>query len=75
MIHPGLAGAYGLATIVVWIFGLAALLVWLEKRPPQRQVAESVKIDMGQPVRSRGRALRTAHGSAGRPLAALLRPQ
>ena len=30
---------------------------------------------MGQPVRSRGRALRTANGSAGRPLAALLRPQ
>ena len=49
MIHPDLAGAYGLATIVVWILGLAALLVWLEKRPPQRQVAESVKIDWDSP--------------------------
>jgi hypothetical protein len=28
---------------------LAALLVWLEKRPPQRQVAESVKIDWDSP--------------------------
>ena len=45
MIHPDAAGVYGLATIVAWIFGLAALLVWLENRPPQRQVAESVKID------------------------------
>jgi hypothetical protein len=44
MIHPGFAGAYGLATIVTWILGLAAILVWLENRPPQRQVAESVKI-------------------------------
>ena len=39
----------GLATIVGWICGLAALLVWLEKRPPQRQAAESVKIDWESP--------------------------
>ena len=45
MIHPDLAGAYGLATIVAWIVGLAALLVWLENRPPQRQVAASVKVE------------------------------
>jgi len=49
MLHPGLAGVYGLATIIVWIFGLAALLVWLEKRPPQRQVTESVKIEWDSP--------------------------
>jgi hypothetical protein len=49
MIHPGLAGAYGLATIVAWILGLAALLVWLEKRPSKRQVTESVKIEWDSP--------------------------
>ena len=49
MIHPDLAGVRGLATIVAWILGLAALLVWLEKRPPQRQVAESVKIEWDSP--------------------------
>jgi hypothetical protein len=49
MIHPDLTGAYGLATIVAWILGLAVLLVWLEKRPPQRQVEESVKIAWDSP--------------------------
>jgi hypothetical protein len=49
MIHPDLAGVRGLATIVAWILGLAALLVWLEKRPPQRQVTESVKIEWDSP--------------------------
>jgi hypothetical protein len=49
MIHPDTAGLYGLAIIVTWIFGLAALLVWLEKRPPQRQVSESVKIEWDSP--------------------------
>jgi hypothetical protein len=49
MIHPGLAGAYGLATIVAWILGLAVLLVWLENRPPRRQVTESVKIAWDSP--------------------------
>ena len=49
MIHPDLAGAYGLATIVAWILGLAALLVWLENRPPRRRVAESVKIAWDSP--------------------------
>jgi hypothetical protein len=50
MIHPDLAGAYGLATIVAWIVGLGALLVWLENRPPQRQVAESVKVEWDSPL-------------------------
>ncbi len=49
MIHPDAAGVYGLAIIVAWIAGLAALLVWLEKRPPRRQVAESVKIVWDSP--------------------------
>jgi hypothetical protein len=49
MIHPGLAGTYGLATIVIWILGLTALLVWLENRPPQRQAAESVKVEWDSP--------------------------
>ncbi len=49
MIHPGLAGVSGLATIVAWILGLAALLVWLENRPPRRQVAESVKLAWDSP--------------------------
>jgi hypothetical protein len=30
MIHPDLAGLYGLGIIVTWILGLIALLVWLE---------------------------------------------
>ncbi len=49
MIHPDAAGVYGLATIVTWILGLAALLVWLENRPPRRQVTETVKIDWDSP--------------------------
>src|ERR1700736_2910778 len=49
MIYPDIAGVYGLPTIVAWIFGLSALLVWLEKRPPQRQIAESVKIEWDSP--------------------------
>jgi len=49
MIHPDLTGAYGLATIVAWIVGLAALLVWLENRPPRRQAEESVKIEWESP--------------------------
>jgi hypothetical protein len=49
MIHPGLAGVHGLAIVITWILGLAALLVWLEKRPPLRQVAESVKIEWDSP--------------------------
>jgi hypothetical protein len=49
MIHPDLAGVYGLATIVAWIVGLAALLVWMENRPPQRQVEDTVKIEWDSP--------------------------
>jgi hypothetical protein len=49
MLHSGLAGVYGLATIITWIVGLTALLVWLEKRPPQRQAAASVKIEWDSP--------------------------
>jgi hypothetical protein len=46
MVHPDPLGAFhGLVTIATWILGLAALLVWLEKHPPRRQVAESVKIE------------------------------
>ncbi len=49
MIHQDLTGLSGLATIVMWLLGLAALLVWLEKRPPRREVAESVKIEWDSP--------------------------
>jgi hypothetical protein len=49
MIHPDAAGVAGLATVATWILGLAALLVWLEKRPPRRQVTESVKIEWDSP--------------------------
>jgi len=49
MIHPDLAGVRGLATIMAWVLGLAALLVWLENRPPKRQVAESVKLEWDSP--------------------------
>src|ERR1035437_3987389 len=37
MIHPDAAGVRGLGVIVAWILVLAALLVWLENRPPRRQ--------------------------------------
>jgi hypothetical protein len=49
MIHPGLAGLHGLGIVVTWILGFAALLVWLENRPPRREAAESVKIDWNTP--------------------------
>jgi hypothetical protein len=49
MVHPGMRGVNGLMTILVWIVGWGALLVWLEKRPPQRQVTESVKIEWDSP--------------------------
>ena len=49
MIHPGLAGVHGLAIVATWILGLGALLVWREKRPPRRQVTESVKIEWDSP--------------------------
>ena len=75
MLHPGLAGAYGLATIITWIFGLTALLVWLEKRPPQRQAAESVKIEWDSPFDRVGALFGPQMGPLGGPLAALLRPQ
>jgi len=35
---------YGFITLAVWILGLAALLIVLEKRAPQRQAAASVKM-------------------------------
>ena len=38
-----------MAIIIAWIVGLTALLVWLEKRPPQRQAAASVKIEWDSP--------------------------
>ncbi|MCX6626584.1 MAG: hypothetical protein NTW28_03010 [Candidatus Solibacter sp.] len=49
MIHADLAGARGLGITAAWILGLGALLVWLEKRPPQRQTTESVKIEWDSP--------------------------
>jgi hypothetical protein len=44
MIHQDAAARRGLALLLGWSLGLAAALVWLEKRPPQRRTAESVKV-------------------------------
>jgi len=49
LIHPDAAGLRGLAVLAAWIVGLVAILVWLEQRPPRRQVAESVKIEWESP--------------------------
>ena len=50
MIHPGMAAALRVRhdrRLDCW--DSASLLVWLEKRPPQRQAAESVKIAWDSP--------------------------
>jgi len=49
MTHPGWGAVYGLATIVGWLLGVSLVLLYLEKRPPQRQAAESVKISWDGP--------------------------
>src|SRR5207244_9773672 len=45
----GPAVAHGLVVLAVWILGLTAVLVWLEKRPMGRQVAASVRIEWSTP--------------------------
>ncbi len=49
IIHPDLTGVYGLLTIAVWIVGLALVLVWIEKRPSQRQAAVTSGIRWNSP--------------------------
>jgi hypothetical protein len=42
IVHADQTAIYGLATILAWILGLAALLIVLEKRAPQRQAVATV---------------------------------
>jgi hypothetical protein len=49
MTHVDLGAIYGLATIAGWLAGLTVVLLYLERRPPQRQTAESVKISWNSP--------------------------
>lgn len=44
MTHADFAGLRGLGLVLVWIAGLAALLVRMEQRPRQRHAAQSSKI-------------------------------
>ena len=67
MIHPGMEAVSGLLLIVVWMLGLAAMLVRLENRPPQRTAAATVKIDWDTPY-ERAAAL---FGPRAAPLVAL----
>uniref|UniRef100_Q024V7 Uncharacterized protein n=1 Tax=Solibacter usitatus (strain Ellin6076) TaxID=234267 RepID=Q024V7_SOLUE len=50
MMHPGATGIWGLAVLVWWSLGLVAALVWIENRPPQRRLAESVKVEWDGPT-------------------------
>jgi hypothetical protein len=49
MTHSGWTAVYDLAIIVGWLLVFALILLYLEKRPPQRQAAESVKISWDSP--------------------------
>jgi len=50
MMHPDATGIWGLAVLVWWSLGLVAALVWIENRPPQRRLAESVKVEWDGPT-------------------------
>jgi hypothetical protein len=54
MLHPDATGLRGLALLVLWCLGLAALLVWIENRPAQRRAAESVKVAWESPFERAG---------------------
>ena len=49
MIHPDSAGLLGLAILVAWSVAFTLLLIWIEKSPPQRRAAESVKVTWDSP--------------------------
>ena len=49
MTRGGAALLSGYGIELLWIVGLAALLVWLERRPAERRAAESVKMTFESP--------------------------
>jgi hypothetical protein len=49
MTRGGAEAAFGLMFLVWWLLGLAAALVALERRPPQRQKAESTAMSFESP--------------------------
>ena len=49
MVQPGLAALSGFAVLLGWIAVFAALLVWIEKRPPQRQAAVTTTMSWSSP--------------------------
>jgi len=49
MTRGGMDAASGLLTLVVWLLGLSLLLVALDRRPTQRQKAESTTISFDSP--------------------------
>jgi len=44
IVRSGWQSAWSLAVVLLWIFGLAAALVALEKRPPQRRVVQTTSL-------------------------------
>jgi hypothetical protein len=49
IVRPPDAAVQGFLLLLLWIVALTAALVWLEKRPPQRQTASSVKLAWESP--------------------------
>lgn len=49
MVGKGSAIVQGFLALLVWIAIFAALLIWIEKRPPQRQAAASTKLTWTSP--------------------------
>ncbi len=50
MMHPDATGIRGLGVLLLWSLGFVAALVWIENRPPQRRLAESVKVEWEGPT-------------------------
>ena len=75
MTQSGAAVLYGFAIELVWLAGLSAALVALEKRPPQRHVVATTAMSFDSPFDRVGAALGFDNAPAGRLVAALLRAQ
>jgi len=66
MLRPGMEAFYGLAVIVWWLLGLSALLVALERHPPQARTAQAGALSWQGPCERVG----ALFGPANAPLVA-----